>query len=473
MSDSGIGISEAGMTRLFQPFSQTETDITRRFGGTGLGLSICRRLADLMGGAVRAESRIGQGSTFTAEVNLPLAPRSQTGIAAEPNLKGLRILLLIDDAQFGDDVARYLRAVGSTVIRSQRRADIGAVAADVVVADAPPASGRPAAGAGDAAIVLLAGWDAGRTRPPGIAAMVPRPLRKAALLGAVAIAAGRASPEIDAGTVRSAVVSEMPTVEEALRQNRLILVADDHPINRQVILRQLNRLGYAAEAVIDGVEALKALAEKPYALLMTDCHMPELDGFALTDRIRGDERHSGRPRLPIIAITANALLGEAERCLAAGMDGYLAKPIEMPRLREELRRWMPTRHGEANDVADPQATSPATAQELGPPVDPAVLATLFGDDRDTIRELFTEFVKAGRDMLAELDAAVAARSNDRVMQAGHKLKGSSRTAGAVGLAEFGAILEEAGKAGDWQRIDGIAARVAAELLRVEQYVSEL
>lgn len=468
VSDTGIGIAEAAMNTLFQPFSQSETSIARRFGGTGLGLSICRRLAELMGGRVYAASELGRGSTFTAEISLPVAPPEQTPAAAEPNLKGLRVSLRLGDAQLAGDLARYVEAGGAI-------ADSGGGTADVVVTDRPPAPGNGAANDAAGSLVWLSGWESGRaSKPPEVAAVVPCPVRKTALLNAVAIAAGRASPEIEIGPAPSVFVAPPQSVAEALRQNRLILVADDHPINREVLLRQLSRLGYTAEAVNDGEAALAALAAKPYALLLTDCHMPQMDGFELTAHVRHAERASGRARLPIVAITANALLGEAERCLAAGMDGYLPKPVEMSRLREELRRWLPPRRNGVDKPAsenDLAAAAAPAAETL--PVDPAVLAALFGDDRDTIRDLFAKFVASGRDMLASMQTAVNSRSDRQVVQVGHKLKGSSRMAGATVLAELGAQLEAAGKTGDWRCIDTVAPRLGAELDRVERYAGDL
>jgi PAS domain S-box-containing protein len=484
IADTGIGIARDALDRLFLPFSQTEISIARRFGGTGLGLSITRRLVELMDGSIGVDSEPGKGSVFSVEVALAI-PEGRP-LAADADLSGLRIGLRLAPDAAGDDIARYLAAAGAEILAATGD---GGAAADVVVTDERPGElpgelpgeqpgEQPQDGGipgriGQTAIVLLSGWTALRPHSVGVDAVVSRPIRRSALINAVAVAAGRARPE-SSGAALSEEPIAVPSIAQALQQNRLILLADDHPVNRQVILRQLNVLGYAAEAVKDGIDALKALGEKPYGLLLTDCHMPRLDGFELTDRVRVAERRDGKKRLPIVAITANALLGEADRCLAAGMDGYLAKPVELSRLREELRRWLPPSNDGPAGVRLPEDapdTVSGDVPDAPPAIDPAALALLFGDDRDTIRELLDGFLATTREVVEELTSAIAARADVAVYQAAHKLKGSARTAGAGALAELGATLETAGKLPDWARIDAAAPHLATELDRLERYIA--
>ena len=186
------------------------------------------------------------------------------------------------------------------------------------------------------------------------------PVRRAGLVNAVAIAAGRASPEVNYDEeVEDLRSGRAPTVEEAREQGKLILLAEDNLTNQEVIRRQLTLLGYACEIASDGKEGFEMWRDGDYAILLTDCHMPEMDGFELTAAVRQDEESSDR-RAPIVAITANALQGEAERCIATGMDGYLSKPVDMKELRKTLRKWM----GDGG-VAGAPAEDPA--ESVSPP----------------------------------------------------------------------------------------------------------
>jgi PAS domain S-box-containing protein len=241
-----------------------------------------------------------------------------------------------------------------------------------------------------------------------------------------------------------------PARDEARRQGRLILLAEDHPVNRDVILRQLALLGFAADAVTDGRAALAALDGGGYGLLLTDCGMPEMDGFQLAAAIRARE---GSTRLPIVALTANVAPGEAERCREAGMDGYLTKPVDMKTLRAHVERWLP----------------PAVAS----PIDPVALTTLLGDDAQAIAETLRDFVASTERDLAALEVAHDAHDAASVAHEAHRIKGAARIVGATRLAESCAALEAAGRAVDWPAIDAgmaplreaaaaVAALVAAD-----------
>ncbi len=311
------------------------------------------------------------------------------------------------------------------------------------------------------------------------------PLRRASFIRGIAVAAGRASPEVEyEEEVIDLSKIKVPTVEEAEAAGTLILVAEDNPTNRDVIGRQLKLLGYVAEFRDDGKQALEAWRSKSYAMLLTDCHMPEMDGFELTQAIRKTEKDGGH-RLPIIAITASALEAEVERCFEAGMDDFLAKPLEMPKLKAALKKWMPAAGSPMETAVEsaPAAENGSAETEDSPdavpgdggdgPIDPQALKSVFGDDPDTFREILQEFVEPATSNIGEIEASFADRSADGVAKAAHKLKSSARSVGAMELADICLALETAGKADDWDQIEKAAPRLPGVMQEVADYVQSL
>jgi len=292
------------------------------------------------------------------------------------------------------------------------------------------------------------------------------------VLKAVAIAAGRWQEDNETPLPGKTYASFIPPARaDTLRQGRLILVAEDNETNQKVILRQLALLGFAADVAVDGYEALERWRSGDYALLVTDLHMPKMDGYELAKAIRAEEK--GSRRLPILALTANALKGEAEHCRALGMDDYLTKPVQLAHLEAVLEKWLPT------VASAPQSADAATLSDVLMmsvtlnPVDVSVLAALVGDDPEVISEFLQDFRSSATRIAAEMKAAYATRQAAQVSALAHKLKSSARSVGALALGELCADIEQAGKIGQIEVLAALLPRFEAEIAAIIDYLDAL
>ena len=505
ITDNGIGMDEETQSRLFTSFTQGDASTTRRFGGTGLGLAISRHLVELMGGKIAVQSVPGKGSTFT--VRLPFAlPTARPAVGGKTvELTGLSCLVLGDENGMGDDLAVYLRDSGAIVERvpdlvaARKRINTLPSGLWLLIIDAghdaPPIEELRAAfrarsdldthfvvvghghhqpGVEPRFIVIRRGHRRrGRVETVDIVTLDGDIMHPQSFLRAVAIAAGRAHEEEESplpGKLETMITP--PSRAMALQQGRLVLVAEDNEINQKVIRQQLALLGYAADIAGDGREALKRWESGDYALLLTDLHMPEMDGYQLTGAIRADEiSKADKRRIPIVALTANALKGEAEHCRAAGMDDYLSKPVQLVDLKATLAKWLPTTDSSLDSTVTP-LISPTLATATGP-MDVSFLEGLVGDDPAVISEFLRDFRSSSARIAVELRAAFQVGQTAAVSAAAHKLKSSARSVGALALGELCAEMEQAGKAGDTAALAVLLPRFEAEMAVVDKYLGSL
>ncbi len=476
--DNGIGMSLETVAKAFSSFMQADVSTTRKYGGTGLGLAISKQLAVLMGGDIQIDSTEGSGSTFT--VRLPfIEVAAVTPAASASPIVGLTCLVIGEPAGIANDLAAYLSSDAATVARvpdlaAAREWSRRQTPAELVwVVDAGQdllASAELeeliSARADTALRAVLVVVGRGPRRSPraeadGLIIIDGNALTRNTLARAVAMAAGRVAEEpLGNGPSKASLPRVALTRAEALAHRRLILVAEDNEINQRVIRQQLELLGYAADVASTGRDALERVKCGDYALLLTDLHMPEMDGYDLALAVRLAE--NGGRRLPIVALTANALKGEADRCRAVGMDDYLSKPASLTELAALLERWLSTEQA---------GMAPATAGAV--PVDVAVLEALVGRDQQIVREVLQEFgesaARMGRELIAD---CMTGRPADAAATA-HKLKSSARSVGALKLGELCAVIESAGLSADQVACTLLARQFEAELRAVISYLSDL
>ncbi len=449
--DNGIGVDEETRKHLFRAFSQADASTTRRFGGTGLGLVITRQLVEMMGGDIELRSRPGRGTTF--RVRLPLPVVETAGPPCPPPLDGLQCILINHDLQTATDMATVLRWAGAEVHRADDPAAALALADElpqalcIWIADHPERQtpdpelldflGRGRRQEREIRLLIVNRGRRRRARrlAPDRLQIDANLLTPERLVEAVAIAAGRLPVETNR-TERGlgAESFRSPPRTEALAQDRLILVAEDNPTNRKVLERQLALLGLAADFARDGDEALRRWRSGGYALVITDLHMPGLDGYQLTAAIRDEERRRERPDpIPIVALSANALAGEAERCRAAGMNGYLCKPVPLQELQAMLQKWLPR-------------PSPPPCPST-PVLDLAVLRSLIGDDEPVVNEFLRDFATGAGRLAERIESAACSDDWSRVARTAHTLKSSARAVGAMAFATACQHLEDVCKSG--------------------------
>ncbi|KWK50848.1 hybrid sensor histidine kinase/response regulator [Burkholderia stagnalis] len=523
IADSGIGIAPDVSAQLFKPFQQADSSTARQYGGTGLGLVISRQLAEMMGGTLSVESAPGQGSVFTVTARLePADAAGAAATSASRSLAGLKVLIADDSetdrsvlvehaiewrlrvatASGGDDALAQLRAAAA----DGQPFDLAIV--DVRMPGMDGISlvrhirGDPALRA--LRIITLTAFERMDSiqvaRELGIDARLTKPLHGADLYACIASvmrvtpprlrsAAAPADADADAG----AVPADGPPYGTAPAR---VLLVEDNPVNQQIALAMLEDTGYAVEVAENGREALDRLLEDRFDVVLMDCQMPLMDGFEATQWLRLREAETGAARLPVIALTANAISGDRERCLAAGMDDYLSKPFSRDALLQMLARFargdarsMAQVHEGASDAAgavaseataeaavDVAAQATAEAASTAPDddanvIDRKALDALRALQRpgrpDVLTRIIDQFDLDAPRLIAGMHAAVAAGDADALKLASHTLKSSSANVGAHALSARCREIEQLARAADVAAAASLVAGAAADFARAQ------
>ncbi len=467
--DNGIGMDEGVQERLFEPFRQAEFHTTKRYGGTGLGLTISKQIVELMGGSIRFESVLGSGSTFTAR--LPFSRVEQSAAAPPLMLENVTCKVIGVDTELAHGVASYLRSAGATVTSEanavgNHNVDLCCWIIDFdesitleMARDRIRALAGDYLSAGKRFLVIMRGT--GRTPryiSPEFLQVSGDLLTRESVVNAVALLTGRID-ESGAGLTPHTSTQVSSTTQRSqsvpLGCEGLVLVAEDNEINQEVIRRQMALLGYAIDLVGTGKHAFERWQKGDYSLVVTDIHMPEMDGYQLAQAIRAAEGSTGRRRTPIIALTANALKGEADNCKAVGMDDYISKPVVLADLKCILEKWT---HSAGS--AQSRATT-SVAQNQSCPVDVRVLVGQVGEDPTRVTALLGEFRVRGGVIVGEIEVAAHHQRLSEAGALGHKLKSSALSVGAKQLGEICATIEAAGKSNNREQVSiGVAALLA-------------
>ena len=492
VEDTGIGIAPGAQAKIFEHFSQADGSTTRRYGGTGLGLAICRRLLDLMGGRIRVESTPGRGSKFRIDLRLPVAHGAVAQALATASLDAVRVLVVDDNQTNRDILQQQLQGWRMRVTCAEGGAQALALMAQAAQAGSPfqlavldmhmpsmdglqlaaEIKARPAL-AGTRLMMLsstYASADQHARQEAGILRYLNKPIRRADLLRVITgvlaadpieVSARRAPPARPDGPMRGSV-----------------LLVEDNPLNQGVAKAMLRKLGLSMRLASHGAEAVDLVREHDFDLVLMDCQMPVMDGYEATAVIRRLP-HGRGAALPIVALTANAMHGDEQKCLEAGMNAFLAKPYTLAMLQAMLARWLPAEPTERRSAAAQRQAEPrkpvATAEP--PAINLAVVDTLRELDEsgglDLAREIFGSFLETADHGIAQVEAAIAAGDGKALGQAAHALKSSTANVGAQVLSDCYRELEKYGREGRTDAARALLGRVRREHARALSQLGEM
>jgi signal transduction histidine kinase/HPt (histidine-containing phosphotransfer) domain-containing protein len=485
--DTGIGIARDKQHRLFKSFQQVDASTTRHYGGTGLGLAICKRLVELLGGRIWVESDAGEGATFhfTIVTRAAAATAPPNWQLAQPQLRGQRLLIVEDNAtnrhilehraqQWGMHVACAADSREALKLFLQG----GPFDAAIVDLQLPDRDGfelvrefrkQPS---GRAMPVLMLSSvrlrnDDPRPGETGIHQFIHKPVRPVQLLDALCRAMG-----VQLQREKKAPLSPALDGDFARRMPLRLLLADDNPINQKVGLSVLHKLGYRADVANNGIEVMSALTERVSDVLFLDVQMPEMDGLECARRICAQWTRDRRP--VIVAMTGNALLGDREKCLAAGMDDYISKPVRIAELQAALERWGPTK-SRAFDTGFLARPSSPPAGSRGELVDESILRELHEmaehDGPGMVRELIDLFLENAPPRITQIEASMADAA--RLSFHAHALKSMSLNLGCRRVVELSQHLEQLGRAGEMQSVPEYVTKLQTAFVETREQLLAL
>jgi len=489
--DTGIGIPADRMDRLFQSFSQVDASTTRKYGGTGLGLAISKQIAELMGGQIGVESEQGAGSTFwfTAVLDKQSAGSQRTPVDLE-DIEDLRVLVVDDNATNRRILRIYLSGWGcrpgeatcadEATAALRTAADEGDPFRIVLLDSQMPTMDGETLGrkikadpqSPDVPLVMLTSaarrGDARRMHEAGFAAYLTKPVKQSQLLDCLRTVAGKSEGSNWAHS--EAIVTCHSIAEDRKRRLRILLV-EDNIMNQKVALHILKaQLGYRADAVADGREAIESLSRQNYDLVLMDCQMPVMDGYQATHAIRDPNSSVLNHDIPIIAMTANAMKGDREKCLEAGMNDYITKPINIQKLTDTIEQHLsvPDRkivsQQKGTDTTPPRQSPNEPCNKL--PYDKPLALDRVGGDEDLFSKLVAIFLAESPGALARVHEAVSSGDPKAIIEAAHALKGSMGILAANDAAAAAQAVETLGQSGDLQGLQEATAALSVEVRRL-------
>jgi PAS domain S-box-containing protein len=479
--DNGIGMPEAVQSQLFKPFMQADSSTTRRFGGSGLGLSITHRLVEMLGGNIHVKSKEAEGTEFTVRLEMPIAQGAEAG----HQLVDTVALIVTDNPILRESMYAYLSRAGAKISQmddlesaywwiDREKPQVVVLEGSWKQEEKQKFIQKVRQNTQLSSVRFVAVCQRHRlcdsANYPGVSWVEKNPLLPSEFLHAVKVALGQAG-EVKQNQEKPqlALGVKPPSREAAEAEGSLILVAEDNLISQEVIRRQLNLLGYAVDLAENGSCALEKCKMHRYGLLLTDCHMPKMDGYDLTKSIREMEVDS-KTRLPIVALTANVMQSDTNNCLEAGMDGYLFKPVELDELKQALNKWLPLKVRAEIFTATSPGGGETSEDSEKPPADVNVLTKLVGNDPSVHIKLLEGFLLSTRQILEELERAWGEQSAPVVSKLLHKLKSSVRSVGAKALGDLCEEMERAGKEGDWRQLIELKPRFREQSNKVLEYL---
>jgi len=463
VSDTGIGIPGDRIDSLFESFTQADASTTRKFGGTGLGLTISRQLVQIMGGQIGVESEEGKGSTFWFTAVFQKQPAGkERAVGPAQDIRGKRVLVVDDNATSRLLLKKHLLSWhcrhdeapdGETALMKLRAALEEGDPFELAILDMqmPGMDGetlgckiKEEESLRDTLLVLLTSMgsrgDAARLKEIGFSAYLNKPLKPSRLYDCLATVTGGRQADSSAGTM----VTRHSIAEERKRKIR-ILVAEDIPTNQKVALAILDKLGYRADAVANGQEALEALETVPYDLVLMDVQMPEMDGFEATQRIRDAKSKVRNHKIPIIAMTAHALKGDREKCLEAGMDDYVSKPVNPQELVEAVERCF----GGASREGRVYATAPHSHELVI--FDKSVLLDVLSGDEELLKTILQSFLENTPNQIDALKEGQRSGDASQIVRQAHSLKSASGGVGTTVMQKLALQIETEGLAGNLEQ----------------------
>ncbi len=502
VSDTGIGISSEDQKKLFESFFQLDASMTRIYGGTGLGLAICKQLVHLMGGEIQVESELGKGSTFWFTIRF-VKGKPEPDRLVPSSLMDLKLLVAdrsatvrqavrylteswgmqLEEAVNGESALRLLQQAASQgkpyqamIFDQQLLQENGANVAEVIRHDPSLMETK---------LVLMTMMNqrdlAEKMLEAGVSTYLIKPVKASRLFDALLTAMAN---QISSSLQQQWRIAKLDSASKRiqLKPDLKILLAEDHPINQQVILNQLDLLGYEADLANNGEEALELLSRKNYDIVFMDCQMPLLDGYATTQRLRQREITSNRHTI-IIALTAHALPEDREKCLAAGMDDYLSKPVEPEELEGVLHKW-------ANRIEKIES-APESPSLTEKPLDPSKgnqkektgnreetplnlkrLQAISGGKKEFEQKLLAVYMERTETDLVKIHQAIAERDFSTIVQQAHRLKGSSANVGATLLTQVATQLETAAKQQDLSQCAKWISTLEPNLKNLKQFIRQ-